>query len=67
MWLIDQRKQREMGSVAWQDLRARSRDAAVSLPPKAGMCLGAGVVGSCALIAGHQWLSGVSIRARFLP
>lgn len=67
MLLIDRRKQREMGGHAWQDLLMRSQSAAVTLPPKAGLRLGAGVMVTCALIAGHQWLSGVAIWTRFLP
>ncbi|MFN7003266.1 MAG: NnrU family protein [Roseinatronobacter sp.] len=67
MWLIDRRKQREMGLTAWQDLRSRSQSAAVTMPPKAGLRLGAGVTVTGALIAGHHWLSGVAIWTRFLP
>lgn len=67
MRLIDRRKQREMGGRAWQDLLMRSQSAAVTLPPKAGLRLGAGVMVTCALIAGHQWLSGVAIWTRFVP
>ena len=67
VWLIDRRKQREMGGRAWQDLRKRSESAPITFPPKAGLRLGAGVILTGALIAGHQWLSGVAIWARFLP
>ena len=67
MWLIDRRKQREMGRTAWQDLRSRSQNAPVTMPPKSGLRLGAGVIVTGALIAGHQWLSGVAIWTRFLP
>lgn len=67
IWLIDRRKQREMGATAWQDLRRRSRSARVTLPPQAGGRLAAGVIVTCALIASHHWLSGVVIWPRFLP
>ena len=67
VWLIDRRKQREMGGSAWRELRMRSHSAPVTLPPNAGLRLGAGVVVTCVLIAGHQWLSGVVVWTRFLP
>ncbi|MCC5984305.1 MAG: NnrU family protein [Rhodobacteraceae bacterium] len=65
--LIDRRKKREMGRAAWAELRRRSRSADVTLPPQAGLRLAAGVGVTCALILGHQWLSGVTIWPRFLP
>ncbi|WP_439562914.1 NnrU family protein [Roseinatronobacter sp.] len=67
MWLIDRRKQREMGAAVWQDLRRRSLNARATLPPNAGLRLGAGAIVTGALIAGHQWLSGVAIWPRFVP
>jgi uncharacterized membrane protein len=67
VWMIDWRKQREMGAIAWQDLRKLSQSACITLPPQAGLRLAAGVSVTCALIASHQWLSGVAIWPRFLP
>ena len=67
MALIDRRKQREIGLAKWQALRLRSRSAGPSLPPGAGLRLALGASGLIALVASHQWLSGVAIWARFLP
>jgi len=66
MWLIDQRKQREMGAHLWTELHRRSRTARVTLPPATGLRIAVGVSLLAGLIAGHGWLSGVSIWRRFL-
>lgn len=65
-WLIDRRKQREIGPAAWHALCSRSRNAQISLPQNATLRLGLGLVACIALIAGHQFLSGVVIWPRFL-
>ncbi len=67
VWLIDRRKQSEMGFAAWQELCSRSQHAPVTLPTNAGLRVAAGIAVFAAVIAGHQWLSGVAIWPRFLP
>ena len=67
MALIDRRKQRETGRAEWQALQARARHAAPAFPPNAALRLLMGFCSLTALIAGHQWLSGVAIWPRFLP
>lgn len=66
MAFVDRRKQSDMGRTEWRDLCTRSRRAGLALPPGAGLRLLIGFCSLIALIAGHQWLSGVTIWTRFL-
>lgn len=67
MAMIDRRRRREMGPERWRAQIARMRAAPLHLPPAAGRRVFAGLAVLVALVALHEWLSGVVVWPRFLP
>ncbi|MCC5988891.1 MAG: NnrU family protein [Pararhodobacter sp.] len=67
MAMIDRRRRREMGPDRWRAQIAQMRAARMNLPPAAGMRVLVGLAALAALVALHEWLSGVVMWPRFLP
>ncbi len=67
MRIIDRRRQREMGGVAWQRTVEQMHAAPVSTPEDAARRLAGAAAAMVMLILAHPWFAGVGVLWRFLP